>query len=321
MADSDQVTLAPVAGAARIDVIDVLRGFAILGIFFMNIPFMGGRIADIVVDPRSIGWTPLDAASWTVVQVALEGHAARTARAAVRRRADGARPARDDARRAGRGRRPLYLRRNLWLLGFGLFDVFILLWAGDILHIYALAALFLFPFRKLGPRLLLAIGLVFALYTLATGAQRYIERTDLMARAVAAQKHQAARTPLTAADKKALDEWKKAVEGRTLGGPEIRAYRAQEEKGHAGGFIAYAQLNIGTWLFFVQESLPQNILEGILHDADRHRAVEMARDPGRAERALLSAADARLLSARNGAALDRRAGNAGDGGRSRAASG
>ncbi|WP_163831461.1 MerC family mercury resistance protein, partial [Proteus mirabilis] len=51
---------------------------------------------------------------------------------------------------------------HLWLLAFGLFDVFVLLWPGDILHIYALAALFLFPFRTLGPKTLVALGLGWA---------------------------------------------------------------------------------------------------------------------------------------------------------------
>uniref|UniRef100_UPI001954A5BB hypothetical protein n=1 Tax=Klebsiella pneumoniae TaxID=573 RepID=UPI001954A5BB len=59
----------------------------------------------------------------------------------------------------------LYYRRNLWLLAFGLFDVFVLLWPGDILHIYALAALFLFPFRTLGPKTLVALGLGWAALT------------------------------------------------------------------------------------------------------------------------------------------------------------
>src|SRR3546814_19284688 len=46
----------------------------------------------------------------------------------------------------------LYYRRNLWLLAFGVVNAVVLFWPGDILHIYALAALFIFPFRRLGPK-------------------------------------------------------------------------------------------------------------------------------------------------------------------------
>ncbi len=42
----------------------------------------------------------------------------------------------------------LYYRPNLWLLVFGLANIFVLLFPGDILFVYALAALFLFPFRR-----------------------------------------------------------------------------------------------------------------------------------------------------------------------------
>lgn len=67
------IGLAPVTGKARIDVLDMLRGFAILGIFFMNVPFMAMPISKLFVDVTSAGWTPADQASWWTVQVLLEG--------------------------------------------------------------------------------------------------------------------------------------------------------------------------------------------------------------------------------------------------------
>src|SRR4051812_23648728 len=67
------IELAPVAGKSRIDVLDVLRGLAILGIFFMNIPFMAAPASKLFVDVTSIGWAPADQASWWVIQVLLEG--------------------------------------------------------------------------------------------------------------------------------------------------------------------------------------------------------------------------------------------------------
>ncbi|MES2444666.1 MAG: DUF418 domain-containing protein [Pseudomonadota bacterium] len=259
MADA-QATLAPVSGTARIDILDILRGIAILGIFFMNIPFMGVALVKIFVDAHSIGWTPVDAASWMAVQVLLEGTQrglleilfgagmmVLTARAMT---PDGPVAIAD-----------LYWRRNLWLLGFGLVDVFVLLWAGDILHIYALAALFLFPFRKLGAKWLLLLGLGFALFTAVSGGFRYVERADLMQRAHLAEKKQAAKLALTPAETKAVADWKKAVDNRAGRSDDFKQLREAEAKGRSGGFIAYAAYNIGTFVLFVVSALPVNVGE------------------------------------------------------------
>ncbi|MEI9927105.1 MAG: DUF418 domain-containing protein [Sphingomonas sp.] len=259
MTESTPIALAPVSGKARIDVLDMLRGIAILGIFFMNVPFMALEMSKLFVDVRLIGWTPADRASWYAVQLLLEGTQrgllellfgagmmVLTARAMT---PDGPVAIAD-----------LHIRRNLWLLGFGLFDVFVLLWAGDILHIYALAALFLFPFRKLGPRLLLALGLANAAYLLVSGVLQYSDRADLMHRAEIAHQKQAAHVALAPADTEALDQLKKVIE-RRRGGDEIKQIRKMEAEGHAGGVIAYARMNIGVFLTFVYPSLLANVIE------------------------------------------------------------
>ena len=49
---------ASAAGEARIDVLDMLRGLAILGILFINVPYMAASGRQIrSYDPRLIGWT------------------------------------------------------------------------------------------------------------------------------------------------------------------------------------------------------------------------------------------------------------------------
>ena len=256
-----QVQLAPVSGKARIDVLDVMRGIAILGIFFMNIPFMAAHVIDSVVNPRLLGWTLADKASWTAVQLLLEGTqrgllellfgAGLMVFAARAMTPDGPVAVAD-----------LYARRNLWLLAFGLVDIFVLLWAGDILHMYALAAMFLFPFRKLGPRLLVTLGLGYAMFVLITGGVQYSERASLIQRAQAVEQKQAAKTALTAEEKKTAEEWKKVVQRRAGQDPGGVEYRAQEQRAHAnGGVMAYAQFNIGTYMFFVLESLIPYTLE------------------------------------------------------------
>jgi uncharacterized protein len=155
----------------------------------------------------------------------------------------------------------LYWRRNLWLLAFGLFDVFVILWAGDILHIYALAALFLFPFRKLGPKLLLTLGMGFAVFTLISGGFQYAERVDLIHRAEAVQAKVAAKKVLTAEDKKTQAEWQKTIDRRLGHTEDYKQIVAMEKKGHSGGFVDYVVMNIMVWVGFLLPGLGFNIAE------------------------------------------------------------
>ncbi|NML04658.1 DUF418 domain-containing protein [Sphingomonas sp. G-3-2-10] len=252
MTDTTDTNLAPVTGTSRIDVLDILRGIAILGIFFMNIPYMAASLPALFVDVRLLGWTPVDQASWTAVQVLLEGTqrgmlqllfgAGMMVLTARAMQPDGPVAIAD-----------LYFRRNLWLLAFGLADIFLLFWAGDILHLYAIAALFLFPFRKLGARWLLVLAMGFALFTAVTGGIRYAERADLMHRAESAQTKAASGAKLDKKETKAVEDWKKAIERRKGNSPDFQEMKKQEIKGHSGGFLDYAMLNIGLWFFIVAD--------------------------------------------------------------------
>jgi uncharacterized protein len=59
-----------------------------------------------------------------------------------------------------------YFRRQLWLLLFGLFNAYILLWFWDILYHYAILGMFLFPFRRLTPKaLFIAAGVCLMMMT------------------------------------------------------------------------------------------------------------------------------------------------------------
>jgi uncharacterized protein len=53
-----------------------------------------------------------------------------------------------------------FFRRQLWLIAFSLFDVFVLLWSGDILLDYACLGMLMFAFRNLPPKKLL-VGAAF----------------------------------------------------------------------------------------------------------------------------------------------------------------
>ncbi len=53
-----------------------------------------------------------------------------------------------------------YYRRMLWLLAFGLIDSYLLLWRGDVLYEYALIGMLVFAFRNLRARYLIILGLI-----------------------------------------------------------------------------------------------------------------------------------------------------------------
>ncbi len=263
-AEPDKVRLAPVRGKARIDVLDVLRGIAILGIFYINVPYMAAPVWQFSADVRSIGWTPADQTAWATINVLFAGTqrcllqflfgAGMMVLARKAMEPDGPVAVAD-----------LYYRRNMWLLAFGLFDVFVLLWPGDILHIYALAALFLFPFRRLAPKFLLAIGLSWAvMFTVGIpvyGAREYAERTELVHAADAAHARQHAGVALTPADRTALVEWQKVTERK----PEVDLMQriATERHAHAGGFVPYVREAWDYWSFLAQQWLVWDVFEAL----------------------------------------------------------
>jgi uncharacterized protein len=126
----------PVADSQRIEALDVVRGFALLGIFLMNIEWFNRPIAAINEGmPR--GLTGLDWLAswfiayfvqgkfWTIFSLLFGmGFAVMLVR----------------AERAGREFTRVYLRRILALAVFGAVH-FIYLWEGDILFSYAVGAL------------------------------------------------------------------------------------------------------------------------------------------------------------------------------------
>ncbi|ODP36238.1 hypothetical protein BFL28_06830 [Sphingomonas turrisvirgatae] len=245
--------LAPLSRGARIDVLDILRGIAILLILYMNIGFQASPVTYLMGDFRLIGWTAADRITWIGIATFLEG----TQRCMLEFLfAAGFMVL---TRRAMRPDGPvaiadLHYRRNLWLLAFGLINVFVVLWVGDILTIYSIAALFLFPFRKLGPKLLLALGCGFALFTAVTGAIDYRERVNLIAKVEVAQAARAAGQPITADQRTALEDWQKRLDRWDPNRPpdeKTRTSLEKERKGYSGGWWNYASYLWGEWTSFM----------------------------------------------------------------------
>lgn len=143
----------PVPRAARIDAIDVLRGFALLGILVINIQYFA--MPDMAYfNPSAYGdlqggnfqvwlWSRLlaDQKFMTIFSMLFgAGIVLQAARAA----------ARADARR-------VHYRRMGWLALIGLLHAH-LLWAGDILFLYAVCGMLVYPLRGRSPGFLLLAG-------------------------------------------------------------------------------------------------------------------------------------------------------------------
>ncbi|HSD18327.1 MAG TPA: DUF418 domain-containing protein [Thermomonas sp.] len=156
---------APVAIRDRIQALDVIRGFALLGIALMNVEFFNRPIGDLDAGmPAGIagidywaGWFVhvfVRGKFWTMFSLLFGmGFAVMLTR----------------AEQAGRGFFVPYLRRTLALAVFGALH-FIFLWTGDILFSYAAGAVLLMLVFHSKPQVLLWLGVLLLALAAAFGA-------------------------------------------------------------------------------------------------------------------------------------------------------
>ncbi|HZF99181.1 MAG TPA: DUF418 domain-containing protein [Pseudoxanthomonas sp.] len=146
--------LAPVGAGERLQLLDVVRGVALLGILLMNIEAFVGPLYEAVtgLDPALRG---VDRAADALMYILVQGKfwclfsllfgmgfTVMSQRATV----------------AGRPFAGLYWRRGLVLLGIGLAHA-LLVWSGDILVTYALVSFLLLAFREVPGRWLIGVAI------------------------------------------------------------------------------------------------------------------------------------------------------------------
>lgn len=185
----------PIPQQERIEAMDVLRGFALLGILLVNILFFSGPMQETIMRPWRESPQPwLQGAVTWLVQGKFYclfsflfgmGFAVQIARLEAR-----------GGQVAG-----VYARRLAVLLGFGLLHG-LLVWMGDILAIYAATGFLLLAFRRRKPRTLLvwaacllALGILLwlCLWLLVTLVASVPAAAAEFAKAEAAQKAEIAR--------------------------------------------------------------------------------------------------------------------------------
>lgn len=153
LAGLDQSRVAvPTSESARIDSLDIVRGVALLGILLLNIWGFGLESAsyfgpqsgvDVGAADASLNWQV-----WFAVSLLFEGSMRALFSLLF---GAGVLLFLSNSRASS-----LHFKRNFWLLLFGLFDAYVLLWTGDILIVYAIASLLLFPLRHVSAKRLLA---------------------------------------------------------------------------------------------------------------------------------------------------------------------
>jgi len=172
LAGPPHVVTAPVAREERISAVDTLRGFALMGILIMNICDFAYGYANYMVPlsivhpvfsgPHAKANTIVWFLRWILAEGKMRGLFSMLFGAGVILLTQ-----RAEARGAGVKVADIFTRRNLWLCVFGMLHAY-LIWDGDILFFYGVAALlFMFPFRNVRPKRLIWTAVV--VLTLNTG--------------------------------------------------------------------------------------------------------------------------------------------------------
>ncbi len=209
---------APVNQSERIVIIDSLRGIALLGILMMNIPYFA------LPDPASENLTvnhelgTINQSVWYFINWFLEGSqraifsmlfGAGTILFITRleKRAEGSIPV------------EYFIRRQLWLLVFGLANAFILLWAGDILFEYAIGGIIVFVFRKLKVKYLLIAAMVCLLLMTARENRDFYKQKGVITKGEAVAKMDTTKVKWTDEQKEqfgAMNEFKEKDDSANL---------------------------------------------------------------------------------------------------------
>ncbi|MCG8607458.1 DUF418 domain-containing protein [bacterium] len=193
----------PVTTGSRIEAIDTLRGFALLGILVMNITAIAYPFAAYFSPMIYGGSTGINFGAWVFAHLFFDlkmmGIFSMLFGAGVILMSE-----RAEAAGGSFGR--IYYRRIFWLLLFGLIHAY-LFWHGDILVTYALCGIFLYLFRRRSTRTLIISGLAVLVFGALLSFGGGFEQTQLRNVAHEIQEKVAAGEEMTPQWQAWLDQW------------------------------------------------------------------------------------------------------------------
>lgn len=234
------IAVSPIAVKSRIQSIDVLRGFALLGILLMNILVFAFPFA-AYSDPRVDGATEgINLAVFASMDVLVEG-----SMRAIFSMLFGAGmliflAKRDTDEDTLRG---LFYRRTILLIIFGLVNAYIFIWPGDILYSYGMAGLLLYFFRDFTAAQLakysLAIFLFLAVIHISLHMDARALRDDV--KAIEALPQGAS---LSVAQEQTLTDWYTFLEEQLVSPELIQQEFEARKSGYIDNVIAYAPFNV-----------------------------------------------------------------------------
>src|SRR5262245_40592400 len=234
------VLAGPVAQRDRISSLDVLRGFALLGILVMNISDYA-LPGNFDFNPTILGpLSKLNLFLWMGRFVLFEGKMR-----ALFSLLFGAGVILLTSRLEKRGEAAIagdiFTRRNMWLALFGVLHAYFLWW-GDILYFYGMTALlFLFPCRHLKAGTLLIAGVGCVLGGVGYRSGRLESPTQLAQRAEAATRAQAAKQTLTDQQREDIQDWEKVLKRSHPSREELDKETAELRGGYASVFSHNAE--------------------------------------------------------------------------------
>lgn len=236
------VNAAPKLENDRIQSLDILRGFAVLGILLINIIGFGLPYATLMnpgIDIPSSGLPSLTI--WLSTELLAEG----SMRCLFSILFGAGVVLFIGENRPGRG--TLHYRRSIWLLGFGVVDAYLLLWFGDVLMVYALTAFLLFFFRNAGAvKLLLWAGILFLVVTLVhAGFGWALENARELAQTT--DRNGATMTPEIAG---AIQAWSEFASGQQPSSTEIAAEMSTRTASYISAFYWNLGKMTDVWSIF-----------------------------------------------------------------------
>ncbi|MEO5894009.1 MAG: DUF418 domain-containing protein [Ferruginibacter sp.] len=234
----------PVDIAERIQTVDLIRGFALLGILLMNIPGFGidnSAFNTVLRGPHN----STDFRTMAVIFAFFDG----TMRGLFSMLFGAGMILFTLNKKESPGNVTVaeyYYRRLLWLVLFGLFNAYILLWEGDILFYYGLCGMLLYPFRKSSPKWLILIGFFCIGIGMLKNMLWYNETRATRAtylEAVAAGK---AKTKLTEKQEQAKSRWEEIEKNQQTDTSKVNKHLQKMHAGYGTIFNYFIPRNAST---------------------------------------------------------------------------